>query len=153
MVLRQLEDYRTMEILCRPPMRNENWRRSQPPLRQLKETGKTTKANTVAERRVRAASREATVKDVRKEVRKTLKDAGYLEKYAAKPAKKGTRKKPASENKKNKNTGKPTGSIHGLTAEQFSARVGLIIPKMKGIGLSDDQIEQVLALIEDLVTE
>ena len=119
----------------------------------IEETGKTTKATTVAERRVRAASREATVKDMRKEARKALKDAGYLDKYAAKPSKKATSKKAASESKTTKNAGKPTGSIHGLTAEQFSAQVGRITPKLKRIGLSNDQIEQVLALIKELVTD
>ena len=119
----------------------------------IEETGKKKKATTVVERRVRAASREATVKDARKKAHKALKEAGYLDKFAVRPTKKVTPKKAASSSKTAKNSGKPTGSIHGLTAEQFAARVGAIIPRLKKIGLSDDQIEQVLTLIQELVTD
>lgn len=119
----------------------------------IEKTGKRKEATSIAEKRVRAASRDATVKDVRKETRRALKDTGYLDEFAAKPSKKATPKKAASASETTKNAGKSTGSIHGLTEEQFSAQVGRIIPKLERIGLSDNQIEQVLALIQELVTD
>jgi hypothetical protein len=118
----------------------------------IEETGKKTKPTTAAEQRIRSALNETPVRDVRNDVRRTLKETGYLDQFASKPRPQHPTKEKTKAAKQAGKARKWSGSAYGLSADEFQAAVGQIIPRLKAIKLSNQQIEEVLEIIRELVS-
>ena len=106
-------------------------------------TGTTKKPKTMKEQRAREAAKDAVVAQTRKDARALLKKEGFLDQFASvKPAKKKTAKlKPIA---------KPASVID---LDAFQAKLGLAIPQLSEVGLSQDQIDEVLRIITEIVIE
>jgi hypothetical protein len=114
----------------------------------IEETSSKAKPKTVAETRLKEAVKDQDVKEARKQARGVLKASGFLESLAA-PS-----KKQASKGKKGILKGGVAGngrSPQVINIGEFQARIGRVIPKFEEIGLSSEQIRQILEIINDIV--
>jgi len=87
-----------------------------------------------------------SVKNLRQEARKLFKTKGLLDKLDSTP-KKQTKKSNNKTTSVKENLNKPQRVID---LEVFQARVGLAVPKLEEIGLSKEQISQVLEIIKEI---
>lgn len=116
----------------------------------IEDTSSTAKSKSVAETRIKEAVKDSDVKKARKQARDVLKASGFLDSLAA-PS-----KKRASKGKKSPSKGGVVYAGNGqlpqvINIGEFQARIGQAIPMFEEIGLSREQIEQVLELINDIV--
>jgi hypothetical protein len=94
------------------------------------------------EKQIKEAAKDPAVVEIQKEAKKLLKETGYLDEFTATP-KSPQPKKPAAQPKPPKPAPKPG-------TDTFQARVGQKLPKLQALGLTTEQLEGVLAIIQEL---
>jgi hypothetical protein len=110
------------------------------------------------DRDIKEAAKDPEVADIQKQAKKVLKDTGLLDLFTnasgSKPAQ--ARKpqpdinKPGSNAAKKGTPGRSTKGDMALDPVTFQARVGLKVPKLQQLGLTAEQIEGVLTIIQEL---
>jgi hypothetical protein len=116
-------------------------------IRIIESTSGKRKAKNTREEREREAARNPQVQSARQEARKVLMQEGWFDKFGTKQAKPNKKKK-ASKNK----GGKKDPSSHLITVSDLQSRLGRAMPRFAAIGLDPDQIQQVLDVINDLLS-
>lgn len=86
-----------------------------------------------------------SVKNLRQEARKLFKDKGLLETLDSTPK---TQTKRSNKNTSVKGTADKAQRVIDLDA--FQARVGLALPKLKELGLTREQLDQVFEIIKEI---
>ncbi len=109
-------------------------------------------ATTQTEQRTKKAAKDEDVAKVVKRVRTTLKTAGLYDRLATAP--KGNKASDPSKPMK----GKPSASVKNANSDtglaaQFQARVARRVPELQELGLSQAQIEGVLAIVQAIFEE
>jgi hypothetical protein len=110
--------------------------------------GKKAKPKTEQERKFQAAKANEDVETTRKQAAAVFKDGGHLEQY-----KKGAKTPPSAQKPTPKT--QPTSAKEATFAlpnvELLQARLGRALPKFKKIGLTSEQIQQVMAILEEVI--
>jgi hypothetical protein len=106
------------------------------------------------EERLRTVAKSPEVAKVRTEAGKLFKQTEWYDKFSQKPQQKRTRgKKPPVGGNASKRSASSNGSKpqHLLSYEIFQSRIGRAFPRFTAIGLSQEQIEQVIEIINEVV--
>jgi len=112
----------------------------------IEEASKRTKPETKLEEKKRAAAKDPKVEPIRKQARKILKEAKLLDKYSSSKKRTITEKRTvASAASKDKQ------KVQVMSFNEIQARLGRAVPRLAQIGLTSDEIEQVLEIISDLI--
>ena len=110
------------------------------------------KPTSLQEKRVRKAARARDVVETKKEVAQELDKGGWVKRYSRNPQ---LGQGFAAPNKKSlvKSIASGDPSRGAIAVEELQARLGRAVPRLQEIGLSQDQIEQVLEIIRELLTD
>ncbi len=112
----------------------------------IEEASKRTKPETKLEERQRAAAKDPKVEPIRKQARKILKEAKLLDKYSS------SKKRAVTEKRKVASTvSKDKQKVQVISFNEIQARLGRAVPRLTQIGLTSDEIEQILEIIRDLL--
>jgi hypothetical protein len=112
----------------------------------IESSGKRGRAKTAQESRLREAAKDPDVSRVRREAIREMKNADLYEQFKKAATKKETR----SEASRAKTEGKRGDNSNISTAQAFQARVGQTIPRLVDLGLSPEQVDGVMQIIEEL---
>jgi hypothetical protein len=112
----------------------------------IEEASKRTKATTKLEERQREAAKDPKVEPIRKQARKILKEAKLLDKYTS--SKKRTIKE---KRKAGSAVSESKQKVQVISFNDIQARLGRAVPRLAQIGLTSDEIEQILEIISDLI--
>ncbi len=119
--------------------------------------GKRGQAGNQREKQLKDAAKDPKVAEIQKDAKKVLKETGLLDEFTPAPSRNNQPKKPAPQPPKATSTATKSGASASPTKPApafdpvaFQARVGQKIPKMQRLGLTTDQIEGVLAIIQEL---
>jgi len=113
----------------------------------IEESSRTGKAATVAEKRLKQAAKHPDVKRIRTEARKLLHGEGHMARFGGAKVKGRSHK---IQNKKPPLTASP-GDSSAINMDEFQARLGRAVPRFSALGLSNEQIEKVLRIINEIV--
>lgn len=117
-------------------------------VRVIEDTGSKKKAETAREQRQREAAREPEVQKVRTEARKFLKQGQWMNRFAAtthsKSSRKGLRKRTS------RVALTPTDQLISLA--DLQSRLGRAVPRLGELGLSQEEIQEVLEIISELLS-
>src|SRR6185437_734618 len=121
------------------------------------------KATTEAEKKAKAAGKDDDIKKLVAQVRKSFAP-DELNKYSAKPSKASPTEKQGDAPKKSpQDKATTTGSGpsnaqpsqsngKSLTVADIQARLGQVIPRLSELGLTEDTIQEVMTILEELLT-
>lgn len=110
----------------------------------IRTTSSRQKPKNTREQREREAAQDPQVQAARREARKVLLKEGWLETFI--PKRNGTgKKKTASKTKV------ATKKQDLINVSEFQSRLGRAVPRLSAVGLTTDQIQQVLDIINELL--
>jgi hypothetical protein len=114
----------------------------------IEESSRTGKAATLGQKRLKEAAKHPDVKKIRLDARKLLQSEGHMARFAVtKPKGNGRR----IANKEIPLTSSMNETTSAINLDEFQARLGRAVPRFSALGLSNDQIEKILGIINDLV--
>ncbi|MCH8054579.1 MAG: ATP-binding protein [Deltaproteobacteria bacterium] len=111
------------------------------------------KPKSTTEQRTREALRDPEVSKIKNETYEVLKTGGYIDLFA-KTSKdsNGGRKKNTSKRARLSAVQNIRQNNNIISMEEFQARVGRFIPQLQELGLTQQQVESVLSIIQQLFT-
>ncbi len=95
---------------------------------------------------LREAASDPQVKSLRQSVRTQLKQAGYLDDFSAK--KTAYKTKPRTQT----NTERATAPESYIAVDEIQARIGRALPRFEEAGLTPEQIQQVMLILNDIMS-
>jgi hypothetical protein len=121
-------------------------------VKELQEATKRGKPRTKKEEWKKTAAQDPQVKQIIKTATKVFQETGYYDKYALVPTQTPTPKKKTSSSRPAKDQ-QTNGarSPRAVSFDEFQARLGRMTPQLTKIGLTTEQINAVLELINELV--
>lgn len=112
----------------------------------IEETSAKTKPKEIQE-----ALKDSDFQELRKQARRLLKSEGYLQDYGSPPKRPTAKGKKATASSRVSGVAKDGKNQRIVNLDAFQAKIGQAVPKFEEIGLSTEQINQVLAIINEVV--